>query len=136
MTTTTDNVINLVAAARRLLEAREDQMLTPVEWQNLEAAVDAMQERLEPYYVATLARYVVIDALNEDDARTKGHAALVDLYADVRARTGKDRPIQIQTVRKATPGEVELCAYHEARVAEEERERELSLKKGSNTTAT
>ncbi|OAI52080.1 hypothetical protein AYO47_06580 [Planctomyces sp. SCGC AG-212-M04] len=115
--TTTDNVLRLVAAARRLLEAREDQMLTPVEWQNLETSVDAMEERFTPYYVATLARYVVVDALNEDDARTKGHAALVDLYV----RSGaNNHPIEIRTVRPANPDEVEMCAYHARKVAEEE----------------
>jgi hypothetical protein len=112
--TTTDNVLRLVAAARRVLEAREDQMLTSVECDALQTAVDAMDERFTPYYVATLARYVVVDALNEDDARAKGHAALVELYAD-----RKDHPIEIRTVRPATPDEVALCAYHAVKVAGE-----------------
>ncbi|QDT55933.1 hypothetical protein Pan44_39810 [Caulifigura coniformis] len=115
--TTTDNNLNLVAAARRLLEAREDQMLTPVEWDALQAAVDAMGERVTPYYVATLTRYVVVDALHEDNARAKGHAALVDLYA--RSRKTNDL-IEIQTVRPAMADEVAMCAYHAAKVAEEE----------------
>ncbi|OAI57941.1 hypothetical protein AYO47_00165 [Planctomyces sp. SCGC AG-212-M04] len=114
--TTTDNVLNLVAAARRLLEARDDQMLTPVEWHALQNAVDAMDERFAPYFVASLARYVVVDALNEDDARSKGHAALVELYAGSGA---SNHPVEIRTVRPATPDEVALCAYHAAKVAEE-----------------
>ena len=41
------------------------------------------------YYVATLARYVLVDANNEFDARERGYAALHDLYADLRERLGK-----------------------------------------------
>ncbi len=38
------------------------------------------------YYVATLARYVVVEAENEAQARELGAAALHELYADVRAK--------------------------------------------------
>ncbi|MBI3861032.1 MAG: hypothetical protein HY290_03970 [Planctomycetia bacterium] len=38
-----DRVSTLVAAARRLLEAREDQMVTSEEWDRLREAVDATQ---------------------------------------------------------------------------------------------
>ena len=69
------------------------------------------------YYVATLARYVLVDATDEHEARVKGSAALWDLYADVRERLGCDVPIQIRTVRPATGEEVELMRWHNEMVA-------------------
>jgi len=64
------------------------------------------------YYVATLARYVLVDAENEADARQRGHAALHKLYADLRKRLGKQVPINILTVRPATEDEIELWRWH------------------------
>ena len=46
------------------------------------------------FYVATLARYVVIDAENEVQARERGAAALHELYVDLRARYGREVPIE------------------------------------------
>lgn len=63
------------------------------------------------YYIATLARYVLVNATDEHVARVKGSAALCDLYADVRERSGRDVPIQIRTVRPATDEEIELIRW-------------------------
>ena len=65
------------------------------------------------YYIATLARYVLVDADNETHARELGHAALLELYAEQK------QPIQIRTVRRATNDEIELCRWHEESVASE-----------------
>ena len=71
------------------------------------------------YLVATLARYVLVDAADEHEARTKGHAALHELYADLRERYGRDVPINILTVRHATDEEIELMRWHKEMVARE-----------------
>ena len=71
------------------------------------------------YYVATLARYVLVEAENEVQARDLGHAALHDLYADVRSRLGRDVPINILTVRPATGDEIELRRWHQEALARE-----------------
>ena len=56
---------------------------------------------MKTYYVATLARYVLVDADTDAEARRLGHAALHELYADVRERLGRDVPIDIQVIREA-----------------------------------
>ncbi len=56
------------------------------------------------YYVATLARYVLVEAENESDARQRGHAALRELNANL--------PINIRTVRLATADEIEFDRQH------------------------
>ena len=73
------------------------------------------------YYVATLARYVVIDAENESHARERGAAALRELYADLRARYGREVPIEIRVVRPATVDEIEMVRFHERMLANERR---------------
>jgi hypothetical protein len=60
------------------------------------------------YYVATLARYVLVDAANESDARERGYAALRDLYADDGRSSAE---INIRTVRPATDDEIEFCLW-------------------------
>jgi hypothetical protein len=77
------------------------------------------------YYVATLARYVLVDAENETQARELGHAALTELYADLREQLGKDVPINITTIRSATSDEVEMMKLHREMLA-----REAALKNG------
>jgi hypothetical protein len=68
------------------------------------------------YYVATLARYVLVEADGESDARERGHAALRDLYAD-DGRAGVE--ISVRAVRPATDEEIELQRWHiESVVAE------------------
>jgi hypothetical protein len=69
------------------------------------------------YYVSTLARYVVVDAENETQARELGQVALHELYADVRERLGRDVPIEIHTVRPATTDEVDMTTWHNEMVA-------------------
>lgn len=69
------------------------------------------------YYVATLARYVVIEAENEAQARELGQVALYDLYADVRERLGREVPIEIRTVRPATSDEIDMTRWHNEMVA-------------------
>lgn len=71
------------------------------------------------YYVATLARYVLVDAENESQARELGHAALDELYADLRERLGKDVPINILTVRPATSDEIDMMKWHREMLARE-----------------
>ena len=55
------------------------------------------------YYVATLARYILIQADNEDQARERGRSALTD----------GDAPFGIHTVRLATADEIELSEWHQ-----------------------
>jgi len=64
------------------------------------------------YLVATVARYVLVDAENEDQARELGSVALYDLYADLREKLGRDVPITVHTVRKATQDEIDLWTWH------------------------
>jgi hypothetical protein len=71
------------------------------------------------YLVATLARYVLVDAENGADARQRGHAALHDLYADLRERLGREVPINILTVRPAADDEIELWRWHHEMLARE-----------------
>jgi hypothetical protein len=67
---------------------------------------------MNTYYVATLGRCALVEAADESAARVAGHAALYDLYADVRERQGHDVPIEIRTVRLATAEEVEDWKWH------------------------
>jgi hypothetical protein len=74
---------------------------------------------MRTYYVATLARYVLVEAENEHHARERGHASLCELYADLRERLGREVPINIQTVRPATEDEIELWRWHHEKLAAE-----------------
>ncbi|MFN0054693.1 MAG: hypothetical protein ACKV0T_21180 [Planctomycetales bacterium] len=71
------------------------------------------------YYVATLARYVLVEAESEAQARELGHAALHDLYADLRERWGKEVPIEIRTIREAATDEIDLWKWHQQMLAKE-----------------
>lgn len=71
------------------------------------------------FYVATLARYVLVEADDETAARVVGHAALYDLYADLRERLGRDVPIEIRTIRPATTDEIDMMKWHRAMLARE-----------------
>ncbi|MBX3452500.1 MAG: hypothetical protein KF777_23315 [Planctomycetaceae bacterium] len=71
------------------------------------------------FYVATLARYVLVEAEDETDARVAGQAALHELYADLRDRLGRDVPIEIRTIRPATTDEIELWRWHHETLARE-----------------
>jgi hypothetical protein len=69
------------------------------------------------YFVATMARYVLVDAPDEDAARELARPALYELYAETRARLGRDTPIEIQVVRPATTDEIDLMKWHHEMVA-------------------
>lgn len=71
------------------------------------------------YFVATLARYVLVDAENEDQAREVGYSALHELYADLRERLDQEVPINILTIRPATHDEIELWRWHHEMLARE-----------------
>ena len=71
------------------------------------------------YYVATLARYVLVEASSEAEARHRGHDWRYNLYADLRERLGNDVPINILTVRPATDSEIDLQQFHDEMVARE-----------------
>lgn len=70
------------------------------------------------YYVATLARYVLIEADGDADARTAAVPALRALYAEFGWPTD-DLASRIRTVRPATPEERELWHAHRAMMAAE-----------------
>lgn len=63
------------------------------------------------YYVATLARYVLVVAENETQAREMGHVALRELDAHL--------PPNIVTVRLATSDESDLLRWHQDMLARE-----------------
>jgi len=69
------------------------------------------------FYVATLARYVLVEAADKSAARVAGHTALYDLYADLRERLGRDVPIEIRTIRPATTDEIDMMKWHNAMLA-------------------
>ena len=74
---------------------------------------------MKMYYVATLARYALVEAESDDQARKVGYAALHALYADLRERLGKEVPIEIRTTREATTEEIELWNWHHQMLASE-----------------
>ena len=80
-------------------------------------------QTMKTYFVATLARYVLVEADDETTAREVGHAALHSLYADVRERLGKEVPIEIRTIREATREEIELWNWHHQMLAAESMDR-------------
>lgn len=61
------------------------------------------------YYVATLARYSLVEADNEAQARERGHAALQQ----------QQDHVQIRTIRHATSDEIRLTSWHQDLVASE-----------------
>ena len=69
------------------------------------------------WLVATIARYVLVNARDEAEASRLGRPALYELYADMRERLGREHPIVIHTVRRATEGEVEQWNWHYEMVA-------------------
>jgi hypothetical protein len=70
-------------------------------------------------YVATLARYVLVEAENEGQAIELGRAALERLHAAAGQRNGKDLPVNIIVVRTATTDEIEFCRWGEEMLARE-----------------
>ena len=74
---------------------------------------------MNTYYVATLAKYVLVEAENEDRARELGRVALEKLHADAGRRIGKDLPVDILVVRPATTDEIKFCRWGEEMLAQE-----------------
>ncbi|MGE5195523.1 MAG: hypothetical protein ACM3U2_23770 [Deltaproteobacteria bacterium] len=64
------------------------------------------------FYVATRARYVLVEAADEAEARRLGKAALQQLHAEVAQHIGRDLPVEIHVVRPATEDEIELQNWH------------------------
>ena len=60
------------------------------------------------YYVATLARYVLVEAPDGDTARELGARQLAEMFT----RTASAGAIQIRTVREATPDEIAFDRFH------------------------
>ena len=73
------------------------------------------------FYVATLAKYVLVEAADEVAARAAGHAALELLYADLRERLGRDVPVEILTIRPATTDEAQFWRWNEQTLVREAR---------------
>lgn len=71
------------------------------------------------YYVATRARYVLVDAADEAEARERGQIELRKQYVDARECRAREVPIEIHTVRPATADEIELGKWHAQMVAQE-----------------
>ena len=67
------------------------------------------------YCVATLARYVLVEATDETAAREAGMKALCELHAP----EGRVAPIEIRTIRPATDDEIELQRWHNEMLARE-----------------
>jgi hypothetical protein len=55
------------------------------------------------YYVATMARYVLVEANDETQARERGRSALNEQHPST----------EILTVRSAKPDEIELSEWHQ-----------------------
>ena len=72
------------------------------------------------FYVATRARYVIVEAATEDEARRLGQPALAKLHAAVSARIGRDLPVEIHVVRPATDDEIEMGKWDEELRAQEQ----------------
>jgi hypothetical protein len=63
------------------------------------------------FLIGVRARYVLVDAADEADARSKGEDALRELYSHIWR---KGVPIGVTTVRPATDDEVERWRSREA----------------------
>jgi hypothetical protein len=66
------------------------------------------------YYVATLARYVLVEADDEAQAREKAVP-----YLGIRQPITSEAILRITTVRPATTDEIELSEWHDNMVARE-----------------
>ncbi len=79
---------------------------------------------MKTFYVATLARYVLgclpFGRADETEAASLGQDALHALYADLRAKHGRDIPIEIRTVRLADEAEIDLWIFHQRMIRENE----------------
>lgn len=67
------------------------------------------------YYVATLSRYVLVDAPDDASAREVGLEALQTEHVERRT------PLEIRTVRPATAEEIEFWNWHHEMLKREKR---------------
>jgi hypothetical protein len=74
---------------------------------------------LTTYYVATLAKYVLVEAENEGRDRELGRVGLEKLHAEVGRRLGNDLPVNNLVMRPATTDEIEFCRRGEEMLAQE-----------------
>jgi hypothetical protein len=65
------------------------------------------------YRVATLSRYVLVEAADETEARTLGETALRNLFPELMQKT------TIRSVTLATAEDIELCQWHQDFLARE-----------------
>jgi hypothetical protein len=71
------------------------------------------------YYVATLAKYVLVEAEKKEQACELGRAAPERLHAEAGRTLGKDMPVNIFVVRPATTDEIEFYRWGEETLAQE-----------------
>ena len=85
------------------------------------ATKDKNRKPTTTYFVATRFRYVLVDAVDEAEARELAREPIYELYADQRARS-RDFPEnrEIHTVRPATESEIELDRWDREMEAREE----------------
>ena len=67
---------------------------------------------MSAFYVATRARYVIVEADDETEARRLGEPELQKLQAEVSACIGRNLPVEIHVVRPATDDEIELGRWN------------------------
>ena len=65
------------------------------------------------YRVATLSRYVLVEAADETEARTLGETGLRELFPDLMAKT------MVRSVTLATDEDIELWRWHQDFLARE-----------------
>jgi hypothetical protein len=71
------------------------------------------------YYVATLAKYVLVEAENKGQALELGRIGLEKLHTEVGRRHGRDVPVNILVVRPATTDEIEFRRWGEEMLVQE-----------------
>jgi hypothetical protein len=71
------------------------------------------------HYVATLAKYVLVEAENEEQARELGRTGAREAHAEGGRRIGKDMPVNIPVVRPAATDEIEFCRWGAEMLARE-----------------
>ena len=75
---------------------------------------------MKMYFVSAGFRYVLVEARNEEQARTLAMPKLTELYADMLERFGDQYQINIHTVREATPEEVDLWRWHHEMIRQDQ----------------
>ena len=72
------------------------------------------------YRVATLSRYVLVEAVDESEAHQLGEAALQELDPELMQKT------TVRTVKLATEDEIEFWKWHQDLLARERQQTENS----------